>query len=246
MTEQPEPRSRSLSVVMPYYNEELNVRESLQAALDYLRPRFADFEVVAVDDRSADRTLAIAREMQAAEPRIRIVALETNTRFAGALKRGFAAATKEYVFYTDGDCPIDFADLDRAFDALGPFDAIVGCRITRDQEGWLRKLYTTGYRWTLRLLLGMNYCDVNFSFKLFPRRALAGITIESTGSFIDAEILYKLERAGCRIGEIPVRYHSRQRGTSTLASPRIIVRIVREVLGFAVRHRRLPAPPGRS
>ena len=241
-------KPRSLSIVMPYYNEELNIRDSIGGALAYLRPRFEDFEVVAVDDHSTDRTLAIARERQAAEPRIKIVALERNTRFAGALKRGFAAAEKEYVFYTDGDCPIDFEDIDRAIARLGEVDVVVGCRTTRDAEGWLRKLYTTGYRWMLRFLLGLNYRDVNFSFKLFPRVAIQAIMIDSDGSFIDAEILYKLEHAGCRIGEVPVGYHSRVRGTSTLASPTIIFRIVCEVVRFWLvnRRRNAPVPNGRS
>jgi glycosyltransferase involved in cell wall biosynthesis len=233
-------RPRSLSVVMPYYNEELNVRESIGAALAYLRPRFDDFEVVAVDDHSTDRTLTLARAMRAEEPRIKIVALAENTRFAGALKRGFAAAEKEYVFYTDGDCPIDFEDLDRAFEKLAECDVVVGYRITRDAEGWIRKLYTAGYRWTLRLLLGLDYRDVNFSFKLFPKRALDTIRIDSDGSFIDAEILYRLGRAGYRIGEIPVRYHSRVRGTSTLASPQIIFRIVGELWRFRRANRIAP------
>jgi glycosyltransferase involved in cell wall biosynthesis len=239
MADDPARRVNSLSVVMPYYNEEENVERSIAEALAYLRPRFADFEIVAVDDCSRDRTLEIARRLQAAEPRIKVVALPTNSKFAGALKAGFAAASKQYVFYTDGDCPIDFADVDRAIAALDQCDVVVGRRVTRDREGWMRRLYTLGYRTTLRLLLGLSFRDVNFSFKLFPKQALDAIQVVSCGSFIDAEILYRLQRAGCRVGEIPVHYHSRVRGESTLASPAIIWRIVGELLAFRRRHPRL-------
>jgi glycosyltransferase involved in cell wall biosynthesis len=232
---------RSLSIVMPYYNEELNIERSIGGALDYLRKRFDDYEVVAVDDCSKDRTLELARAMQAAEPRLKVVALPANSKFAGALKAGFAAASKEYVFYTDGDCPIEFDDIDAAIALLDNCDVAVGYRTTRDQEGILRKLYTNGYRLTLRFLLGLNFRDVNFSFKLFPKKSLDCIGIDSNGSFIDAEILYKLKKAGCCVGEIPVRYHSRRLGESTLASPTIIFRIVRELFAFWLAHRKTPA-----
>ncbi len=233
-----------LSIVMPYYNEELNIERSVQGALDYLRPRTDDFEVVVVDDCSTDRTLELARKLQAAEPRIKIVNLPCNSKFAGALKQGFANATKDYVFYTDGDCPIDFEDIDRAFAEVGRYDVVIGRRVTRDEEGLLRKIYTTGYRSTLAWLLGLRFRDVNFSFKLFPKKALDAIEIESNGSFIDAEILYKLQRGGWRIGEIPVHYHSRRLGTSTLASPTIIFKIIRELFGFWWTHRKQPPLTG--
>jgi len=228
----------SLSIVMPYYNEELNVERSLNEALAYLRPRFEDFEVVAVDDCSRDGTLELARKIAAGEPRVKIIALPCNSKFAGALKAGFAAASKEYVFYTDGDCPIDFTDIDRALAELTQYDAVVGYRITRDKEGWLRKLYTTNYRMVLRLLFGLQFKDINFSFKLIPKKALEGLAIESTGSFIDAELLFKLRQNGWRIGQIPVHYHSRRCGESTLASPAIILKIWREMWSFWWHNRR--------
>jgi glycosyltransferase involved in cell wall biosynthesis len=233
-------RPRSLSIVMPYYNEELNIERSINGALEYLRKRFDDFEVVAVDDCSRDRTLELAHALQAAEPRVKIVALAQNSKFAGALKAGFAAATKEYVFYTDGDCPIEYDDIDQALDLIETCDVAIGCRTTRDQEGILRKLYTNGYRLALRVLLGLKFKDVNFSFKLFPKKALDAIVIESNGSFIDAEILYKLQKAGYCVGEIPVHYHSRRLGESTLASPTIIFRIIGELLRFWLAHRNIP------
>ncbi|MBZ0272400.1 glycosyltransferase family 2 protein [bacterium] len=229
----PVPHARSLSVVIPYYNEEANIEPSLHGALDYLRRRFDDFEIVAVDDKSTDATLSIARRIAAGEPRVRVVALDTNTRFAGALKAGFAAATKEYVFYTDGDCPICWDDLDRAIVELIRYDAVVGYRTTRDKEGWIRKLYTTAYRLTLRAALGLSFRDVNFSFKLFSRNALAAVMpIASTGSFIDAEILCRLLDRGLAIREIPVQYRSRVRGTSTLATPAVIVKLLGELASF--------------
>ena len=224
---------------MTYYNEEMNIEDSLNGALKYLKGRFKDFEIVAVDDCSTDRTLELAMRIQASEPGLRIIHLEQNTKFAGALRRGFAEASKEYVFYTDGDCPIDYNDIDLAFPLLGRYDVVVGRRITRDQEGYIRKIYTTGYRLTLRLLLGVNFRDINFSYKLFPKKALDAIRIESSSSFIDAEILWKLQRAGFRIGEVPVRYFSRRKGASTLASPIIIVRLMKELLSFRFGRRAL-------
>ena len=226
------PSNVRLSVVIPFYNEEDNIDASLNAALVYLRARFTDFEIVAVDDASTDQTPVKARSWQAYDPRVRVVTMPQNTRYAGALKAGLAAAAKEYVFYTDGDCPIDYKDIDRALALTDRYDVVVGYRTSRDREGLRRKLFTWGYRLILRLLLNLKYRDVNFSFKLFRRRDLRKLELQSTGSFIDAEILYRLQRMGCRIREIPVQYHSRRGGRSTLASLAIIRRVLREMAVF--------------
>jgi len=228
-------KPNSLTIVMTYYNEEENIVPSIEGALKYLRCRFDDYEVVAVDDCSLDRTLELARQLHANESRINIVALPQNTKFAGALRAGFAAASKDYVFYTDGDCPIDYEDIDRAFPLLKDFDVVVGYRISRDKESWIRKFYTIGYKIVLWLLFGLRFRDINFSFKLFPKNALQSIKIESKGSFIDAEILYKISKAGFKIGEVPVRYHSRTKGVSTLASPKVILKIWMELLSFRLK-----------
>ncbi|NLH48863.1 MAG: glycosyltransferase [Myxococcales bacterium] len=226
------PLKSCLSVVIPFYNEEDNIDASLNAALAYLRARFADFEIIAVDDASTDQTPVKARSWQAYDRRVKIVTMPRNTRYAGALKAGLAAATKEYVFYTDGDCPIDYEDIDRALALTDRCDVVIGYRLNRDREALRRKLFTWGYRLILRLLLKMKFRDVNFSFKLFRRRDLRKLELQSTGSFIDAEILYRLQRMGCRIREIPVQYHSRRGGRSTLASLAIIRRVLREMAVF--------------
>jgi len=228
-------KPNSLSIVMTYYNEEENIIPSLQGALDYCKPRFDDFEIVAVDDCSKDRTFELGSKIAQAEPAVRLIHLPENTKFAGALKRGFAEATKEYVFYTDGDCPIDYNDIDKSFEIADRYDVVVGVRTTRGAEGPLRKLYTMGYRLTLRILFGLRLRDVNFSYKLFPRLALQRIDVESKGSFIDAEIMYKMQSLGYKIGETPIDYISRVRGVSTLAKPSIILKILGEMIRFRLR-----------
>ncbi len=193
------PIPENLSIVIPYFNEELNVEASIQGALCYLRKHWEDFEIVAVDDHSTDRTLEILCRLQADEPRIRIVALPQNTRFAGALKRGFAAASKAYVFYTDGDCPIDYEQIDDALKMLDRYDIVVGYRTTRDKERPIRRLYTSGYRMVLAMLLGLHIRDVNFSFKRFPKAAL-------DASICNPEAVAVYQKAGYRAMKIePMR-----------------------------------------
>jgi hypothetical protein len=82
----------------------------------------------------------------------------------------------------------------------------------------------------IRVLFGLRVKDVNFSFKLFRRSLLEKITLKSEGSLIDVEFLLRANKAGASIIQIGVDYFPRSRGISTLSSPAVIVKILRELI----------------
>src|SRR4029453_17287600 len=108
-------------------------------------------------------------------------------------------------------------------------DVLAAYRFDRTSEGLLRTIYTLGYSGVIRTLFGLRLRDVNFSFKLFRRSLLERIVLKSEGSFIDAEFLVRARRAGAAIIQIGVDYFPRTRGTSSLASPSVIVKILQEM-----------------
>jgi glycosyltransferase involved in cell wall biosynthesis len=223
----------SLSVVIPMYNEEAYVERSVAAARAALEEMGGDWEIVIVDDASTDGTGARADRLAAADPRVRAIHNPVNRRLGGTLRAGYAAATKDLVFYTDADLPVDFGQLPRAVRLLEyqQADLLAGYRFDRTSEGLHRALYTIGYHVLIRLLFGLRIRDVNFAFKLFRRSLLQRIELKSEGSFIDAELLLRARKAGAVMIQLGLDYFPRTRGPSKLSSLGVIAAILREMAG---------------
>jgi glycosyltransferase involved in cell wall biosynthesis len=214
------------------YNEEAYARRAVSAVRAVLMAELPDWEIVIVDDASTDGTPALVDALAREDPRVRVVRNPVNRRLGGALRAGYAAATKDLVFYTDADLPVDLHQLPRAVRLLEyqEADIVAGYRLDRTSEGLVRALYTFCYNHLIRTLFGLRVRDVNFAFKLFRRSVLEKFPLTSEGSFIDAEFLLRARKAGCVIIQIGLDYFPRTRGTSTLASIPVIVAILREML----------------
>ena len=223
----------SLSVVIPMYNEEAYVERSVAAARAALEEMGGDWEIVIVDDASTDGTGARADRLAAADPRVRVIHNPVNRRLGGTLRAGYAAATKDLVFYTDADLPVDLGQLPRAVRLLEyqQADLLAGYRFDRTSEGLQRALYTIGYHVLIRLLFGLRIRDVNFAFKLFRRSLLQRIELKSEGSFIDAELLLRARQAGAVMIQLGLDYFPGTRGPSKLSSLGVIAAILREMAG---------------
>jgi glycosyltransferase involved in cell wall biosynthesis len=224
------PPPPSLTVVFPMYNEEAYLHRAVAAVHDALTPDF-DYEIVVVNDASTDRTGEMADALAREDPRLRVVHNPVNRRLGGALRAGYAVATRDLIFYTDADLPIDLHELPRAVRLLlyQQADVVAAYRFDRTSEGPLRALYTFFYNHLIRTLFGLKVRDVNFAFKLFRRSVLDRIALQSEGSFIDAEFLLRARKAGCPIIQIGLDYFPRTRGLSTLASFGVIATILREM-----------------
>jgi glycosyltransferase involved in cell wall biosynthesis len=221
----------SITIVFPMYNEEAYIRRAVTAAREVLEAHLPDWEIVIVDDASTDATPALADALARDDPRVRVVHNPVNRKLGGALRAGYAAATKDLVFYTDADLPIDLRELPRAVRLLEyqEADIVAAYRFDRTSEGMLRALYTFCYNHLIRALFGLRVRDVNFAFKLFRRGILQKFPLTSEGSFIDAEFLLRARKAGCPIIQIGLDYFPRTRGTSTLASVGVIFTILRDM-----------------
>jgi glycosyltransferase involved in cell wall biosynthesis len=213
------------------YNEEAYARRAVSAARAVLMAELPDWEIVIVDDASTDGTPALVDALAREDPRVRVVRNPVNRRLGGALRAGYAAATKDLVFYTDADLPVDLHQLPRAVRLLEyqEADIVAGYRFDRTSEGLVRALYTYCYNHLIRTLFGLRVRDVNFAFKLFRRSVLEKFPLTSEGSFIDAEFLLRARKAGCVIIQIGLDYFPRTRGTSTLASVPVILAILRDL-----------------
>jgi glycosyltransferase involved in cell wall biosynthesis len=227
-------------MVIPMFNEQENIEHAIACAVSALELYGGDYEIILVDDASTDRSPEIARRLAAENPRIRILRHEVNRKLGGSLKTGFAAATKDVVVYMDADLPFDPHVIGPALRALEVTraDIIAGYRLDRTSEGLRRTIYSYLYNTLIGLLFGWPHRDINFSFKLMRREVLEAIELRSEGSLIDAELIVKAKNLGFMIQQFGLDYFPRSRGESTLSSPSVIVKILRELVTLYPEMRR--------
>jgi glycosyltransferase involved in cell wall biosynthesis len=227
----------SISVFFPCYNEEDNIQRVVGRAVEVLEGIDADFEVIIVNDGSADQTGAIANSIAAAEKRVRAVHHPRNLGYGAALQTGFKSATKQYVFFADGDGQFDIGEMPAMLPLMEQYDIVCGYRLNR-QDPFVRKL--NGWMWTklVCLLFGMKIRDIDCAFKLFKREVFDHIKMSSAGALISAEILARATRAGYKITEVGVHHYPRTAGKQTGAKLRVILRAFKELFALYNRIRR--------
>jgi len=221
-------RLPSISAFFPAYNEEGNVGAMVERLGAVLPQVSDDYEINVVDDGSHDRTAEIATGLAAADPRVRLVRHQQNRGYGGALKSGFAASTKNYVFFTDGDGQFDVGEITSLLPYVPQFDVVIGYRIDR-AEGGLRRVNAGAWNFLVRNLFGIPSRDVDCAFKLFDRRVFEVVHPEAEGAMISTEILARTVRAGFRVTEVGVHHYPRRHGTPTGANPLVIVRAFYEL-----------------
>jgi len=219
----------SISVFFPCYNEQDNITRVVEQALTVLEKLNADFEVIIVNDGSSDRTGQIADEIAGQKNRVKVVHHGTNLGYGAALQSGFKAATKELVFYTDGDGQFDINEMPPLLRLMEHYD-IVSCYRLNRQDNLIRKI--NGWCWTrlVCLLFGMKIRDIDCAFKLYKREIFDNIKVVSTGALIDAEILARAVRKGYRVTQQGIHHYPRTAGAQTGANLRVILRAFKELL----------------
>jgi len=229
--------ANSISVFFPCYNEQDNVAHTAEQALAVLEKLGADFEIIIVDDGSSDATGQIADEIAGRDSRVRVVHHQTNLGYGAALQSGFKAATKELVFYTDGDGQFDISEMPVLLPLMAQYD-IVSCYRLNRQDNLIRRI--NGWAWTKLacLLFGMKIRDIDCAFKLYKREIFDKIKLSSTGALIDTEILARAIRRGYTITQKPVHHYPRTAGVQTGAKVRVIFRAFKELLQLRSQIRR--------
>ncbi len=224
----------SLSIVVPLYDEEENVEATVRHVREVFGSRVTDFEVILVDDGSTDRTGAIADALAAADPRVRVVRHEANRGYGAALMSGFGAATRDLIFYTDGDLQFDLSEFDRLVPLLASFDIATGYRGNR-RDPWYRRMNAGFYNLVIRTLFGVKVRDLDCAFKIYRKAMFEKIHPESQGIFISADILIQATREGFTIGEVEVTHFPRRLGTPIGNNPLVVITAMLELARFCLR-----------
>jgi glycosyltransferase involved in cell wall biosynthesis len=224
----------SLSIVLPAYNEEENVASAVEEVSTVAQQLGMDYEIILVNDGSADRTGDIARELEQRIPNFRLVEHYPNRGYGGSLKAGFAAATKELIVFTPADKQFVFGEITRFLAKIDQADIVSGHRANR-QDSLVRKFNALGWNTLVRLLFGYLCRDIDCGFKLFRHEVLDRVNIASDGAMIDTEFLAGAKARGYRIAEVEVTHLPRVAGHPTGANAKVIVKAFRDLARFRLR-----------
>jgi len=155
----------AISVFFPCYNEQPNVARTVENAREVLERIGADFEIIIVNDGSSDQTGDIADALAGRDNRIKVVHHRRNLGYGAALQSGFRAATKELVFYTDGDGQFDINEMPPLLPLMGEYD-IVSCYRLNRRDSMIRKINAWCWTKLVCLLFGLTLRDIDCAFKL--------------------------------------------------------------------------------
>jgi len=208
------PRVPGISMFFPAYNDGGTIASLVIRAVQTASRLTPDFEVLVVNDGSTDSTRDIIDELARTYPRVRAIHHPQNRGYGGALRTGFASATKDLIAYTDGDGQYDPAELDVLWNALKPdTDIVTGYKISRS-DPLHRVIIGRIYHHTVKLLFRLHVRDVDCDFRLMRREVFDRVRLEKDTGVICLEMMRKMQDAGFRVVEVPVHHYHRAHGKS--------------------------------
>ncbi len=252
------PGPLSLDVVVPVYNEQESLENSVRVLHATLSAQFDDpWRITIADNASTDDTARLAARLAAELPEVEVLHLDEKGR-GRALKRAWLASAAEVVAYVDVDLSTDLRALPPLVAPLlsGHSDIAIGTRLGRGSRvvrGAKREFVSRGYNLLLRRAMGVTFTDAQCGFKAMRRDVAQRVLplVEDTGWFFDTELLIIAERAGLRIHEVPVDWIDDENSSVDIVATAIadlkgLVRVWRSILSGRIPLEEVYAELGRQ
>jgi len=217
-----------ISFLFPAYNEEHNIRKSVEFASRVLNEVASEYEIIVVNDGSKDKTREVIDQLAREDGRVRVVHHEKNKGYGDALWSGIQAAKYDWLFFTDADLQFDIGEIKKFIDETSRYRVVIGYRAPR-KDSFMRLVNAKGWNWLVRLMFGLRVRDIDCAFKLFDRKILASLPLLTRGATMSAEILIRLMRNGIEWKELPVSHFPRTKGSATGAKPSVIIKAFKEL-----------------
>ena len=204
----------NLSIFFPAYNDGGTIPSMVLTALVAARSITDDFEIIVINDGSSDHTALVLAELEKQIPCLRVITHPENGGYGAALRTGFSAAVKEWVFYTDGDAQYNPLEIPVLVEAIREgVDVVNGYKISRN-DPFIRILLGNIYNFVVKFAFGLHLRDVDCDYRLMRRAIFDNIHLESNTGSICVEMIKKIQDAGYQFAEVPVHHSHRQYGTS--------------------------------
>lgn len=224
-----------ISAVFPAMNDGGTIASMVLAARAALRRSAREYEIIVVNNGSLDYTPLVLDGLTRVIPELRVIHDDRPLGYGGALRTGFAKASKEWIFYTDGDAQYNPLELEQLVEAAGEGIDVVNGYKTARQDPLYRVLIGRLYHHTARLLFGFRLRDVDCDFRLFRRAILERVPLISTTGTIGLEMVKRFQDAGYRFAEVPVSHYARRYGGSQFFTPRLLLRSAASLAGLWIR-----------
>lgn len=223
----------AVSAFFPCFNDEPTIASMVNVAFGALeRAGITDCEVIVVNDGSTDGSAVVLAELARKEPRLRVVTHDHNRGYGGALLSGFGAATKQWVFYTDGDGQYDPAEIELLIArASVDVDVVQGYKLRR-ADGMIRTIVGRTYHWFVKVAFGLAIRDTDCDFRLIRHSKLDEIELVHTTGAITVELVRKLQDAGAGFTEVGVHHYRRVFGKSEFFRIGAIARTLTALAGL--------------
>jgi glycosyltransferase involved in cell wall biosynthesis len=225
----------SISAFFPCYNDERTIAGLVRETEAQLRCATDDYEIIVVNDGSRDGSAAVLADLAREMPRLKVVTHPVNRGYGGALRSGFAAATKELVFYTDGDGQYDVKELPIMLALLvDDTDFVNGMKMSRNDPAY-RVFVGNLHKFVTRWAFWLPIDDVDCDYRLIRRSVLDHIALQSNSGSICVELVKRAQRAGARFRQVSVRHYARQFGSSQFFRPGRILHTYADLAGMWLR-----------
>lgn len=220
----------SISAFFPCYNDGGTIA-SMVILMDLtLRNLTNDYEILVIDDGSSDHSREILKELERKYDRLKVILHEKNKGYGGALKTGFYSATKELIFYTDGDFQYDISEAAKLIPQMKDnIDIVNGYKVSRS-DPLHRKIIGRIYHWIMKLMFGFKIKDVDCDFRLIRKSVFDKIKLEHNSGIICVEMVKKIQEAGFNFAEVPVHHYFRVYGKSQFFNFKRVFNVGKDIL----------------
>jgi len=225
------PARPGISAFFPAYNDGGTIASMVITAILTLREVTSDYEVIVVQNGSSDYTVEVLEELARCYPNeLRVLHHADSLGYGGALRTGFAAATKELIFYTDGDAQYDPRELKLLVSQMTDgVDLVNGWKIERN-DPLHRIIIGKIYQYVIKFLFGLHLKDVDCDFRLMRRSIFDTVTLKENSGVICVELMKKIQDAGFGLAEVPVHHFHRAYGQSQFFNFRRVARVGLDLL----------------
>jgi len=231
-----------ISVFLPAYNEEKNIKQTVNLVHNVVKNVSKKFEIIIINDGSKDKTGEIAKELSLQNKTIRVITHEKNKGYGGSLISGFYNSRYKWISFIDSDGQFDFSEINKLIEEQKKTNAdlVIGSYSKR-KVSCLRRINTFIWQMLIRTMFNLKVKDIDCGFKLIKKDVIEKIPkLESQrGAFISTEFLVKSKLAGFKIAEVPVSHFERKDGKATGANLNVIINSFKDLFVLKKKLRRV-------
>ena len=228
-----------LSLIIPAYNEENIIKNTLEQIIKFLSEKRYEWEVIVVDDGSHDQTAKIADKFN--KKKVEVIRYDINRGKGRALKEGIQKAKGDFIIFSDADLSVPISNIDKFLTTLIKVDVVIGSRRIPGakilvHQPLIREALGRGYTWLTKFVTGVSVADFTCGFKGFTKKSAKEIfskTLISRWAY-DSEILFLAKKLRYKVIEIPVEWKNREDTRVVLKS--VIVETFKDLLSIRVNN----------